>query len=202
MENQIFRVDNTFAKSVVLKENELWIHSENVSSLEKFEKAVNKTGMLQSAYSILLSSITEVSYNELSEGIKIKYENDKGKEKKLNLNFEDTALSNNFGQFLGDKMEFKKSIQQESQVTPLLLNTLYLLIAVGMTFYVGMMEDTSSLTDTNTRRGRGMLVIFKMIVDTIGQVGVFIIGGLVSIYLAYQLYKRYKNPSNEILYTR
>ena len=202
MENQIFEVGAGISKSMLLRDDEIWFSQDNVRNLEKFEKAVNKTGMLQSAYKVPLSAINEVSYNEASESAKIKYTNEKGKEKKLNIGFGDAAISNQFGKHLGEKLGFSKSSTQEGQLKPLLLNGLYLALAIGGTFLFGMMDDTSQITESSRRKGSGARAIMKLVVDTIGQTGVFIVGGLISLFFAYQLYKRFKNPSNEILYTK
>ena len=202
MENQIFEVGAGISKSMVLKDDEIWFSQDKVRNLEKFEKAINKTGMLQSAYKVPLSKISEVSYNEASESAKIKYLNDKGKEKKLNIGFGDTAISNQFGKHLGEKLGLNQSSTQEGQLKPLLLNALYLAFAIGGTFLFGMMDDTSQITDSSRRKGSGARAIMKLVIDTIGQTGVFIVGGLISLYFAYQLYKRFKNPSNEILYSK
>ncbi len=202
MENQIFTVGAGISKSMVLREDEIWFSQDKVSNLEKFEKAINKTGMLQSAYKVPLAKINEVSYNEASESAKIKYINDKGKEKKLNIGFGNTDISNQFGKHLGEKLGFTQTSTQEGQLKPLLLNGLYLALAVGGTFLFGMMDDTSQITDSSRRKGSGARAIMKLAVDTVGQTGVFIIGGLISLFLAFQLYKRFKNPSNEILYTK
>lgn len=203
MENQVFKVGaGMMGSAMILKENELWIHTDKVKSLEKFEKDILKTGIRQSAYKIELSTIKEVSYNEASESAKIKYINDKGKEKKLNIEFEHVDLSNQFGEYLGTKLGYNKSSTQEGQLKPLLLNGLYLALAIGGTFLFGMMDDTSQITESSRRKGSGARAIMKLIVDTIGQTGVFIVGGLISLFFAYELYKRFKNPSNEILYSK
>lgn len=202
MENQIFEVAATFYKSLVLKNDELWVSQNKISNLEKFEKAVNNTGMMKSAFAIPFSTISEISFNEASESAKIKYYNEKGKEKKLNIGFGDMTTSNQFGNYLGGKLGFKKSSKQEGQLKPLLLNALYLIIAIGGTFLFGMMDDTSQITESTRRKGSGARAILKLVIDSIGQTGVFIVGGLISLYLAYQLYKRFKNPSNEILYSK
>ena len=202
MENQIFEVGAGISKSMLLREDEIWFGQDKISSVEKFEKAVNKTGILKSAYSVPLSSITEVSFNEASESAKIKYINEKGKEQKLNIGFGDIDTSNQFGRHLGEKLGLNKSSTQESQLQPLLLNLFYLVIAIGGTIVFGTMEDTSEITDSNRRRGSGMRALIQLVVETIGQTGVFVVGGLISLYVAYQLYKRFINPSNVILYTK
>lgn len=202
MENQIFEVGAGLAKSMVLRENEIWLSTDKVSSIEKFEKAVGKTGIMRSAYIVPLSSLNEISYNEASQSTKIKYTDEKGKEKKLNIGFDEVDLSNQFGQYLGEKMNFSKETTQENQIKPLLWNGFFLLLTIASTIVIGTLEDTSSLTESASRRNRGGVAILKMIVDAVGQTGVFVIGGLISAYLCYQLYKRFKNPSSEILYSR
>ncbi len=94
MENQIFAIESTFWKSLAIKGNELWLSLNKVSDLEKFESAVQNMGMLKSAYSYPLSSISEISFNEASESVKLKYQDEKGKQKKLNIfgRTEDTSI--------------------------------------------------------------------------------------------------------------
>ena len=202
MENQIFEIESTLWKSLAIKGDELWISQDKVSNFEKFEKGIRKSGLMKSAYAVPLSSISEISFNEASESIKLKYEDEKGKQKKLNIGFGDKDLSNQFGQFLGDKLGMKKSQKQEGQLKPLLLNVLYLILSVGGTIFLATMEDTDELTDRGTRRSRNKGAFLKLIVDTIGQTGVIIIGTLISIYLIYQLYKRFKNPANQVVYQK
>lgn len=202
MENQIFVIENTFWKVLAIKGGELWLSQNKVSNFEKFEKDIQKTGLMKSAYSYPLSSISEISFNEASESVKLKYQDEKGKQKKLNIGFGDNDLSNQFGQFLGDKLGMKKSQKQEGQLKPLLLNIMYLILSIGGTIFLATMDDTNELTDGATRKSRNKGAFLKLIVDAIGQTGVIIIGTLISIYLIYQLYKRFKNPANEVVYQK
>ncbi|HAP60959.1 MAG TPA: hypothetical protein DCR93_16145, partial [Cytophagales bacterium] len=59
---------------------------------------------------------------------------------------------------------------------------------------------TNTLTDGSSRRSRSRGAILKAIVDTLGQTGVIILGSLVSLFLIYRLYKRFKNPATEVQY--
>lgn len=202
MENQIFAIKNTFWKSLAIKGDELWLSQDKVNDLEKFEKSLQKTGLMKSAYAYPLSTIAEISFNEASESVKLKYQDEKGKQKKLNIGFGDKDLSNQFGQFLGEKLGMTKSQKQEEQLKPLALNALYLVVAIGGTIVLSTMSDTNELADRGTRRSRNRGAFFQLIVDTIGQTGVIIIGSLISIYLIYRLYKRFKNPANEVVYQK
>ena len=173
-----------------------------MKNLEKFEEGIQKTGMMKSSYAYPLSTISEISFNEASESVKIKYQDEKGKEKKFKFGFGDKDLSNQFGQFLGERLNMTKSQKQEGQIKPLLLNALYLIISVGMTIFLATLDDTAELAEGGSRRSRNKGAFLKLIVDTIGQTGVIILGSLISIYLGYRLFKRFKSPANEIVYQK
>ncbi len=200
MENKIFKVKAGVSRSIVLREDEIWLSEKSIGNIEKFEKAVNKTGLLKTAYKIPLSSVFHVSYNEASEKAEVEYINEKGKKKFVEINFNDKALSNQFGEYLGEKLGFEKTSTQENRLIPLLLNSFYLVITVFLTVYFGT-HDSSAL-DSGSRKGSTVRAIMKLIVDTVGHTGVFIIGGLISILVVYNLYKRFKNPSNEVSYKK
>ncbi len=201
MENKIFEVKAGVSRSIVLREDEIWLSEKSIGNIEKFEKAVNKTGLLKTAYKIPLSSVFHVSYNEASEKAEVEYINEKGKKKFVEINFNDKALSNQFGEYLGEKLGFERTSTQENRLIPLLLNSFYLVLSVFLTVALGISDD-SSVFDSGRRKGSTVRAIMKLIVDTVGHTGVFIIGGLISILVAYNLYKRFKNPSNEVSYKK
>ena len=204
MDNQIIQFNSGFSKSILVRETEIWVHMEKIKTFEKFEKAINKPGgfLATGAYKIPFSKIGEISFNESSQSTKISYTNDKGKEKKLNLSFSDIENSKQFGQYLGEKLNYDKSVSSEGKIQPLLINGFLLSLSIIGTIMFATMDDTSAITNSSTRRGSGGRAILRLIVDTVGQTGVLIIGGLISLYLGFQLYKRYKNPMNVIRYLK
>ena len=202
MENQIFEIATTFYKSLVLTNDALWISANKERDLEKFEEAVNKTGMMKSAFAVPLSSVTSISFNEASEQVKVKYLDESSKVKSLSIGFSDSAHSNQFGNYLGNKLGYTKQVIKETQLKPLLLNAMYLLLAIVTTVALGLIDTPAEMTDNGSSRRRNKGAFVKLIADTIGQTGVLIIGGLISAYLAYQLYKRYKNPASETVFTK
>lgn len=189
-------------ESFTLRENEIWISQNKVRSIEKFEKAVLNTGMLKSAYSIPLDKVYEVKFNEGDESLLIRYVNEKEKNKKLNIAFDDEPFSNKVGVYLGEKLGFSKQVEVESKIKPLLINGLILLFSIGATVVFGLMEDPGAEVDVDSgsRRNRGGRQLMKFLFETIGQTGVIILGTAISLYLAYQLYQRYKSPTNVITY--
>lgn len=202
MENKIFEIESTSWKSLVLKDNEFWLSQNRISKLEKFETAIQKTGIMKSAQAYLLSTVSEISFNEASDSIKLTYKNEKGKQKKTTIGFESKELSNKFGHYLGNKLELNTTEKQEKQITLMLFSLLYLALTIGGTFFLATLEDSDELTSGGSRRSRNKGAFLKLIVDTLGQTGVIILGSLISIYLIYQLYKRFKNPANEVFYQK
>lgn len=200
MQNQIFAIENTYWKSLALTGDEFWLSQNKISDPDKFAAAVQKTGMMKSAYAYPLSSISEISFNEASKSVKLKFQNEKGVQKKVNLGFDDKALSNQVGHYLGEKLGFSKSEAQEQQLKPLLLNLLYVLLAIGGTIFLASMGDSGELTESGTRRGRSRGAILQLIYDILGQTGVIIVGSLITLFLVYQLYKRFTNPAKEVVY--
>ncbi len=201
MENQIFSVGAGISKSMVLTGHELWFSQNKVRNMEKFQKEITNEGLLASGFKVPLANIHEISYNEASQAAKIKYINEKGKEKKLNINFSNKDLSNQFGQYLGEKLDLFRSSSQEGKIKPLLWNVFILGIAVLMTVLMATMDDSSQLAEVGGKNA-GKAAFLKLIVDTLGQTTVVIIGALISLFLAYKLFKRFTNPSSEILYSK
>ncbi|MCB0688815.1 MAG: hypothetical protein KDC53_19895 [Saprospiraceae bacterium] len=199
MENKIFDVGAGFYKSMVLRDSEIWLSQNKVDNLDKFEKAVQKVGMMKSAYALPLSYITGISFNDASVSTKIKY-NDEGKEKSLNIGFDSEELSNEFGEYLGQKLGFSRSEVIEGQTKPLLWNLLLVLVTMVSTYILGTLEDTTQLADGGSRRSRSRGAIAKIIIDTIGHTGVIIIGLILTFYFIYKAYRRYSNPALVITY--
>ena len=201
MENQIFRIENNTWKSIALREKAIWFSEKKLNDLDKFAKEIHDANITERAYACPLENISEVSFNEASESVKLRHKNEFGEQKKLNIEFGDQELSNQFGHYLGDKLGLPKTQKQERQWKPLLLNLLYLTLTIVSTVYLGTMEDTIDLIEgVGAGRSRGRRGFLKIIVDTIGQTGVIIIGTLISILIIYQLYQRFKKPANEIKY--
>src|SRR5690606_26637537 len=132
------------------------------------------TGMLKMAFSIPLSSVKEISFNDTSGSARLKYINEKGKEKKLNIGIGNKELCNQFGNYLGSKLGFTKTVATENKIKPLLLNTFLLLFTIGMTYFLATIRDTAELVETGSGSTRRKAEFLKLIVDTIGQTGVII----------------------------
>ncbi len=204
MNNPVIPINGGFIfKSFLFKGSEFWLSSNEVKSAEKFEAAKDRTGIRKSVEVFDSSKIQDISFNESSDTIKLSYINKKEKLKKLDLKFNDNRQATLYGNYLGEQLAMSKSSIQEQKTKPLLINASYLLLAVGLTIYFGFIDDASSFEEVGgTRRSRGNAALMVFLYNTIGQTGMIIIGTIISLFAAYQLFKRYKNPTNNVLFTK
>ncbi len=201
MENQVFRIGS--GATLLLKDEIIWMLNKKISTPENFTKELNKTGIMKADSSkIALNSIQKVLVNNASESTKVEYVNDKGKVKTESLEFNDKKISDDFGHYLGTKLSFAKSHEVENKTKPLLLNLLFVVISAGITVLFATMDDTSEITSSGSRRNGGAKAIIKLVVDTLGQTGTWIVGSLITLFLIYRLYKRYSNPGEVTVYSK
>lgn len=183
-------------------EEEIWLSQKKIKDFDGFKENVEKTGIMKSSRVIPFASMSEVAYNNANDLVTLKYTNEKGSQKKMEIDFGDKKASNEFGNLLGNELGFNKNEAQEKQWKPLLFNVLYIVIAIAGTFFLATIENTDDLADGSSRRSRRNGAIIKLIVDTLGQTGVIVVGSGITLYLVYSLYKRFKNPANEVVFTR
>ena len=53
----------------------------------------------------------------------------------------------------------------------------------------------------SARRTRNAKAIINLLHDKLGQGGVLIIGGIITLYLLYKAWNRFNNPVNDIIYS-
>lgn len=92
-------------------------------------------------------------------------------------------------------------IKSTLQTKPLLVNLLALVFVIVTTIVLST-TDTDEMSEGYSSRSRSRNALTKSIVETLGPTGVIIAGALISIYLGYRLYSRYKNPAKEIVYAK
>lgn len=200
MLHQIYHIDAGVWNSILITPDEFWISGNKVKSFEKFEKQVQKTGLMKMAKAYPLSSVTEVSFNEADGMVKLIYINEKEKKKKLQLDFKEVNRSNEFGHFLGQHIGLYKQVKKENFRSFLLWRLLPLVLTILFTGYFASIEDTDAWSGTGSSRRKGTQILIKTIIDTIGTTGVLLLGGAIAAIQVYLIYKRYQNPAMEVCY--
>jgi ABC-type phosphate transport system permease subunit len=197
MENQIIKTTGNI-KSILLSEKELWISEHEIKDFESFKKAVQGVGVIDGTiYKLIYFS--QIQYNEESETVKLVYKVG-SMVSKLRLNFESKNNAAQFAESLGTRLELKRSEGEEKKIGPLVYNLIYVLIAAVVTIFLGNYDGT--VGESSSRKSRLGRAILQILYDTIGQVGLIIIGTLVTLFFVYKLYKRFKQPVNDVTFKK
>ncbi|MEM6804085.1 MAG: hypothetical protein AAF696_21960 [Bacteroidota bacterium] len=202
MNNQVFKIENQKWKSFMISDTDLHLSSGKEKSVEGFEKTLAKSGLLKSTKSISLDSIMGISFNEKAENLTLRYQGEKGS-KKLKLEMEDEDLSNQLGEYLGQSLGMGREEVVESTWKGMMNNLLYLIISIGGTIFLALMDNPEDLdTDSGSRKSQRGKAVIKLLHETVGQTGIIIIGTAISLFLAYRIYKRYQEPAKEVSFSR
>ncbi|MDF1697254.1 MAG: hypothetical protein P1U56_15530 [Saprospiraceae bacterium] len=202
MEEQIYKVTSSYWKTVAIHGEQLWLSQKSISNFDNFEKELQKKGMLKTSYTYDLYTIPHITFNTESESLSLKYQDEKGNEKKLSLEFTSSEMAAKFGNSLGEKLNLVREEKQERKIKPLATNGFFLALTLLFTIYVGTMEDPTNLAENTSGKYRGRAAIFQLIINYVGQTGVLIIGAFIALYFVYQMYIRFKNPGKVVVYHR
>lgn len=205
MNNEIINLKKgATTESLKLNETDLWFSSEPHKSIEKMQSKVEKNNgkFLNNHGIVAYDRIIKIQLNEKSEKISLSYPNAKGKEQLIILDFEDTNKAHRIGEFIASKTTLKKKISTESKNMALLKGLLWPVGIVAGTLFIALV-DTSYESEGHTRSSRrvnSIMSIIKLLRENIGQIGIIIIGLLITCYLLFKVWKRFSNPVNDITY--
>jgi len=190
MRNTILSLEGKPYKSTALSDQALLVSTGRQKSMEAFLEATNSSGLLSTHKAISFDKVKRVKHNSASGSLRYVYINDKGKEKSADLDFGDATIASAFGQELAAAANLSATSAMENQAQKFLSNGAILLAVIGFTAFIAL-SDPSDIQNSRARKAG----ILKLIVGTVGTTGVWIIGGLIAAYLAYDLYNRYQNPA-------
>jgi len=202
IENIIYPIQGEMAKTLLFTEDKIWLSGREISSLDKFQKVIEKPGMMDAVESIDINSIYEIIFKENSATLKIKYVNSKGKNKNLVPTFTSEEKAVIIANYLEQKLSLARTVNQENKTKPLLVNMLIIAGILAVSIALGLMEDTSEMDSSTTRKNRLGAEVIKIVYDTIGPTGIILIGIASSLFVGYKALKRYKNPDSEIVLSR
>jgi len=188
--NTILSLDGHPFKSTAISEKALFLSRSKQKTLGAFNEATQKTGVLAPAKSIPFNKIKLIRHNERSSVLRLVYITEKDKERKADLGFDDVQIAYAFGQELATATGLNATVEEEDQKKKLLTNAGVLLLVIGFTAFLAL-SDPAEIQNSRSRKGG----ILKLIAGTVGPTGVWIVGGLIAAYLAYNLYNRFQNPA-------
>ena len=208
MKNQIIVLDkNCYYKVLGYSEDKIIYSTKRHNSFGSLLSALEKPGFTEGIESILISSIKELSYNDQDNGgVAITYFDTKKKEKTKNITIHidnDGEREAAVSEIASLKGNLKKTIVNESKVFPLFRSVLLLSFVLGCFWWlrkVAITAQNGGHEVVTIKKNRFIAQQLVNVVESIGPLGVVIIGVLIAIYIIYSAFNRLKNPGNEITY--
>ena len=205
MKNTIAVLEGRKFKVFGFSDQEVILSSRHHSSFESLLSAVEKSGFTETVEHFPISLIEELSYNEGSKGLELKFKNKKGKSKKKQLVFKKKEQKNTFIPNLASLGDFKQHIETEKKIRPLIGTFFFISLIAGATYWlrnVAISAENGEHLEIKSGKYSGLGQIIINITELIGPTGVLAIGALGGLYMLFLAYKRYTNPTNEITYTK
>ena len=197
MINQLFSVSGSKISSLVVGENSLMFSSQNHNSVDAFNEAWGKTLSLATTVEIKYEAIKSVKKEDTDDDIMIKYKAFAGLPSECEFAFAHANDATDFFNFLEKQQYFSKSHETLSPFKAILGQLIGLAITLAVTTFA-YFEAINLTNGTANESVRGKARMFDAVVGFLGDKGVLAVGGLISCLLLYTLWKRFKNPPNQL----
>jgi len=202
MKNEIIFLSGEKFKTLGISEERIFLSEKKEQQFSTLQKTAQDVNDTSKGKAILLEKINKLQLNTGGAKVKINYQDYTKKNKTVEVALNSVEQSKAFAQYLGGILGMNQTVSTEQQWLPLLKNIGWLILTLGLTYFMGTMDDASDLETSGGRRTRGGAAILRIIYDMVGQTGVFIIGTLIAVGIGYNAYKRFSNPENNIVYTK
>ncbi|NOQ72374.1 MAG: hypothetical protein GQ574_10260 [Crocinitomix sp.] len=190
MINTVFSLNSQLSKSIGFDNANLYISHLQFSEMENLQHECLNSGKRASP-TIALNKIQKLSYTEEDQAVTISFEKDSGKVKSIFLEGFDLNERASFVAILAETAGINSSAPESSKS----YTDIYLSI-FGTVFFTSGIAWIASWPRTGVRSR-----LVKTMQD-IGPMGVSIVGGIILLIFLYKLYKRSKEPTNQIIYAR
>lgn len=200
MANEIFPVNGNKIATLFLDTYSFKFSSSQINSIEDFEKAWDKKLTLAKKIEIQYDSVKAVRKEESDKEIIISYKTSVGITSQCQFSFPNANDYETFFAYLENEIGLDK---EEETLAPFkaILNYLFgLIITVAITVF-GYFEAIKIANGTASEGTNGKARLFNSIVGILGDKGVLFIGGGVTCYILFQMWKRYTNPPNQVRFT-
>jgi hypothetical protein len=197
MTNRLFAVSGNKISSLLIDDDSLKFSSSKFTSADEFREGWNKKISLSTKTEVKFDKIKSVRKEENDEDIMIKYKTVVGVTGECEFKFENQSDNYVFFDYLQKVQLYQKVNEKLSPFKAIkgFLTGLGITIAIIVFCYFHAL-DMANGTAEESHSGKGRML--NKIVEILGDKGVLIVGGAITAYLIYQIYKRYKNPPNMV----
>lgn len=196
MINKVFSISGNKISSFIIDENSLKFSSQNFDSFTDFQDAWNKKLSLATKVEITFENIKSIKKEEFDKDILIKYKAFGGLPADCEFSFTDFDDYETFFSYFTDKRYFQQTIET---LTPFKAIQNYLIgfvVTIGITIF-SYFEAIALANGTAEEAHSSKSRTFNFVVELLGEKGVILIGTVISLFLIYKIWTRFKNPPNQ-----
>ncbi len=201
MTERVFLVTAGKMTSFIIDENIIKFSSHKATSLVDFHEAWNKKITLAKKHEVKLDSIRSIKKEENDDDVTIKYKNFAGINSAMVLSFQEPSDCDLFFNYFEKQHFFQRTNETLSPTKAIKNYVIGLVVAIGITifsyFEAVKIGNSTADVEIHSRKGR----FYHNIIGMIGENGVLLIGGLISKFIIYTIWTRYKNPPTQIVLT-
>jgi hypothetical protein len=197
MINRVFAVSGNKIASLVVGETSLMFSSKSFSSLEEFNESWSKKLSMATKVEVKFDSIKSVKKEDGDEDISISYKTFAGITGSCVFSFSDPASYDTFFGYLQKERYYTKTQEQLSPFKAVSSHLIGLVVTIGITVFA-YLEALKLAAGTAEVSGSRKARLFNTIVETLGDKGVLITGGLICAFIAYKIWTRFSNPPGQV----
>jgi hypothetical protein len=187
-------------KSFLMDENGIQLSSKKHADSADMTSSIEKKSLISLTKTKFLpfNTIEKVSHLENGDVLTIHQEG-----KKVNLTFSDATVAQDVANEIADTRSFTCTQGSQSTVSALTPSLVGLAMTILFTFLINDMANDMAQgipVDTSGRRAF-VKQIMAWVAEALGSTGTLAVGTLLVGLCLYFMYKAYKNPANEFVYS-
>jgi hypothetical protein len=197
---RLFSVSGDKVASLLVTATGLRTSSKSFNDAAEFQASWDKTLSLQNKTEIAFEAIKTVSQEEGEDDVRIQYKAKLGLPGDRKMEFTDNDERDAFFQIL-ENQGFRREVRTMTPLKAVLPYAFGLVITVavaGLVYYTaaeiesGIFEDSEG-NGRSARKAR----ILAWVAEKLGTTGTLAIGGIITAYILYMIWKRYTSPPNQ-----
>lgn len=196
MSNRVFSISGNKISSFIIDENSLKFSSQTFNSFLDFQDAWNKKLSLATKVEIKYDNIKSIKKEEFDKDILIKYKAFGGLPSDCEFSFTNFEDYETFFSFFTEKRYYQRTIETLTPFKAIQNYLIGFLATIGFTIF-SYFEAIDLANGTAEEAHSGKTRTFNFVVDLLGAKGVIFVGTVISAFLIYKIWTRFKNPPNQ-----
>lgn len=200
MANEIFSINGHKMSTIYFDDESFKFSSSNLNSAEDFENSWDKSFTFATKSEIRYGLIEAIKKEENDDNVTISYKASFGTTTHCKFSFSNTNDYERFFNTLENDLGLKKEHETLRPFKAISNHLLKLAITIAITAF-SYHEALAIANGTATKSTTSRAKLFDRIVTNLGDKGILLIGGAIACFLLFQMWKRFTNPPNQIIFT-